>query len=122
MKKIILSLVFLSFSVSMNAQNSIDRQTIKNAPDRLIEFSTADIKILCDTYNQISKDQAKSIYDLCLYKYQRLTQDLTEKELIDLTNSIKERSKIILGDDLYLEIAKNQDLFYRITGITYLAQ
>lgn len=104
----------------MNAQNTIDRSTIKSSPDQVAEFSTEDIKLLSDNFSQITEKQNKALFQLFEIKYKELSKELTEKELVDLTNSIKNRTKIVLGDDLYIELSQNQELFYRITGLVYL--
>ena len=122
MRKTILTFLFVTCCISMNAQNTIDRATIKSSPDQVAEFCMEDIKLLSENFNQITDKQVKALYNLFEIKYTALSKDLTEKELTDLTNSIKERTKIVLGDDLYIEVSQNQDLFYRITGLAYLAQ
>lgn len=122
MRKIILPLFFVAFSITMNAQNTIDRTTIKSSPDQIAEFSVEDINILSKNYSQITEKQAQSLYNLFVYKYQTLSKETSEEDLVALTESMKARTKVVLGDDLYLEISQNQELFYRITGLAYLAQ
>lgn len=122
MQNFILTFLFFVFSISLNAQNTIDRATIINSPKQIADFALEDIKILSENFNQISERQTKALYELYLYKYERLTNQLTENELISLTNSMKERTKAILGNDLYLTVSENQNIFYRITGLVYLAQ
>lgn len=106
----------------MNAQNIIDRATIKNSPNQVVEFSVEDVKLLKENFNQISESQAKFLFQLFEIKYSALSRDLTEQELIELTDSMKARTRAVLGDDLYLEISQNQELFYRMTGLAYLAK
>lgn len=106
----------------MNAQTTIDRTTIKNSPGQVIEFSAEEIKLLKENFNQISESQAKFLFQLFEIKYTALSKDLTEKELIELTDSMKARTRVVLGDDLYLEISQNQELFYRMTGLAYLGK
>lgn len=122
MKKIILSILFVTCSITINAQNTIDRSTIKSSPDQVAEFSTEDIKLLSENFNQITEKQNKALFQLFEIKYKELSKELTEKELVDLTNSIKNRTRIVLGDDLYIELSQNQELFYRITGLAYLVK
>lgn len=122
MKKIILSFLFVTCCVTMNAQNIIDRATIKNSPNQVVEFSVEDVKLLKENFNQISESQAKFLFQLFEIKYSALSRDLTEQELIELTDSMKARTRAVLGDDLYLEISQNQELFYRMTGLAYLAK
>ncbi len=106
----------------MNAQNIIDRATIKSSPNQVVEFSVEDVKLLKENFNQISESQAKFLFQLFEIKYSALSRDLTEQELIELTDSMKARTRAVLGDDLYLEISQNQELFYRMTGLAYLAK
>ena len=106
----------------MNAQNTIDRATIKSSPDQVAEFSVEDIELLSENFNQISKNQAQTLYNLFVHKYETLSKDTSEQDLVSLTDSMKARIKVVLGDDLYSEVSQNQDLFYRITGLAYLAQ
>lgn len=106
----------------MNAQNTIDRATIKSSPNQVVEFSVEDVKLLKENFNQISESQAKFLFQLFEIKYSALSKDLTEQELIELTDSMKARTRAVLGDDLYLEISQNQELFYRMTGLAYLAK
>lgn len=106
----------------MNAQNTIDRTTIKSSPDQIAEFSVEDINILSKNYSQITEKQAQSLYNLFVYKYQTLSKETSEEDLVALIESMKARTKVVLGDDLYLEISQNQELFNRITGLAYLAQ
>ena len=122
MKKIFLSLLFVAFSVSVNAQNPVDRQTIKNNPNNLNEYVLEDITILSNNFDAVTEDHEQALSELCYYKYKMLTSDITGEELVDLTNSLKERIRVVLGDELYLEVSQNQPIFYRITGTTYLAQ
>ncbi|WP_177762389.1 hypothetical protein [Flavobacterium sp. I3-2] len=122
MKKIILSFLFVTCCVTMNAQNIIDRATIKSSPNQVVEFSVEDVKLLKENFNQISESQAKFLFQLFEIKYSALSRDLTEQELIELTDSMKARTRAVLGDDLYLEISQNQELFYRMTGLAYLAK
>lgn len=122
MRKIILPLFFVAFSITMNAQNTIDRTTIKSSPDQIAEFSIEDINILSKNYSQITEKQAQSLYNLFVYKYQTLSKETSEEDLVALIESMKARTKVVLGDDLYLEISQNQELFNRITGLAYLAQ
>lgn len=122
MRKIILPLFFVAFSITMNAQNTIDRTTIKSSPDQIAEFSVEDINILSKNYSQITEKQAQSLYNLFVYKYQTLSKETSEEDLVALTESMKARTRVVLGDDLYLEISQNQELFNRITGLAYLAQ
>lgn len=122
MIKVILSLLFVTCCISMNAQNTIDRATIKSSPDQVAEFSVEDIELLSENFNQISKNQAQTLYNLFVHKYETLSKDTSEQDLVSLTDSMKARIKVVLGDDLYSEVSQNQDLFYRITGLAYLAQ
>jgi len=121
MKKIFLSLLFVAFSISMNAQSAVERDVIKNSANELYQFVEEDINIIETNFSTLNESQKKALVDLYYYKYKMLTSELTSDELIDLTESMKARTKVVLGDDLYMEISENQNIFYRITGLAYLA-
>jgi len=122
MQKIILSVLLMVFSISINAQNAISRETIQSSPNKLVEFASEDIDLISEEHKNLTANQKKALYDLNLYKYQVLSNETSENELIALTNSLKERTKFILGNDLFMEISQNENLFHRITGLIYLVQ
>ncbi len=114
--------MFVAFSISMNAQNIIDRQTIKDNPNNLTEFVNQDIAILRNNFPEFNKTDTKVLSKIFYFKYKSLTADLSNEELIELTDTLKEQLKTTLGDQLYSKIAENKDIFNRVTGTTYLTK
>lgn len=123
MKKIFLSLLFITLSISVNAQNIVDRQTIKNNPnEQLVVFANEDITLLTNTFSNFNPDFGTELTQILYNKYKMLTSDLSEEELLELTESVKNQISTLFGEDLYLEVSQNEAIFNRITGIVYLAQ
>lgn len=120
MKKILLSLAFIAFSFSVNAQNVIERQTIKDNPDNLFNFVNEDITLLYGSYPNLNEDYKPELINIIYNKYKSLTSELHEDEIIELTDSVKEEITLLLGEDFYQVISENETLFKRITGTAYL--
>ena len=123
MKKIFLSLLFITLSISVNAQNIVDRQTIKNNPnEQLVVFANEDITLLTNTFSNFNPDFGPELTQILYNKYKMLTSDLSEEELLELTELVKNQISTLFGEDLYLEVSQNEAIFNRITGIVYLSQ
>lgn len=122
MKKIFTALLFIALSFSMNAQEAVSRETIKNNPNEIHEYTVQDVAILKSNFNEINDVQAKTLNELYYFKYKNLTSEITGDELENLVESMKARTRAVLGDDLYLKVSENTSLFNRITGAIYLAQ
>lgn len=122
MKKIFLSLLFVTFCCTINAQNVIDRQLIKDSPNAISPFIDEDISLLSTTFNNISEVQLKELQRLYYYKYKTLTSEIAGEELEAYIASVKEKMEEILGETLYIQISENQALFDRVSGQVYINQ
>ena len=117
MKKIFLSLLFIAFS---NAQEAIDREILRNNPNEISQFVDQDLAILKNNFREITEKQEKALNEIYYNKYKMLTSNISNEDLEFLIDSTKERTKVILGNDLYVKVSENQPVFYRITGMVYL--
>lgn len=120
MKKIFLSLLFIAFSITMNAQEAIDREILRNNPNEISQFVDQDLAILKNNFREITEKQEKALNEIYYNKYKMLTSNISNEDLEFLIDSTKERTKVILGNDLYVKVSENQPVFYRITGMVYL--
>lgn len=122
MKKILLSLAFIAFSFSMNAQNVIERQTIKDNPNGITPFIDGDISLLSTNFSTVSELQLKQLQRLFYYKYVALSSNIEGEELETYIESVKTGMQEILGVQLYNQITQNQSLFDRLSGQLYLVE
>ena len=120
MKKILLSFLFVFFSISMNAQNIIERETIQNNPNTLSVYSNQDVAILSNNFSGINENQKKDLYRVFYKKYKTLVANRTNDEIVELVDSTKSEIKNILGNDLYTRVSQNNQIFNRLTGSIYL--
>lgn len=121
MKKILLSLAFIAISISANAQNIVDRQTIKDNPSNLVQFVNEDVTILANNFSNFNPDFENELNQIFYNKYKMLTSELSEDEILDLTNLVKEQLQNLFNEDLYQDVSQNEAVFNRLTGIVYLA-
>jgi len=120
MKKLFLSFFFFVFCFSVDAQNIIDRETIKNSSSEIRNFTLEDIAILQSNFPNFTEEHGIALTNIFYNKYKMLIGNLTDEDLEDLVNSTKETTKLILGEDLYLEVSENPTIFKRISGEIYL--
>lgn len=120
MKKILLSLAFIALSISVNAQNAVDRQTIKDNSSVLTPFIDGDISLLSTNFSTISEIQLKQLQRLSYYKYVALSSEMSGEELETYINSVKTNMEEILGTALYTQVSQNEAIFDRISGEAYL--
>jgi len=120
MKKIVLSLLFIAFSFSTNAQNIVDREVIKDSPNAISPFVDEDISLLATNFNAISDLQLKQLQRLVYHKYVALSSEMIGEELQTYIDGVKTEMEEILGASLYLQVSQNEVLFDRISGEAYL--
>jgi len=119
MKKIILAALFLFLGITMKAQQLIPLQDIKSHPNDIINYAETEVAALNQKLT-LEKNQATEIKDLLYSKYKNLTGDLNSDQMNDLSQSVRDRIKIILGSDKYLKLSQDEQLLDIITGAVYL--
>lgn len=120
MKKILLSLTLIALSTSVNAQSTLDRQTIKDNSEVMTPFIDEDINLLSTNFSTISEIQLKELQRLFYYKYKTLSSEIEGEELETYIEGVKTSMQNILGTTLYTQISQNQTIFNRISGQQYL--
>lgn len=122
MKKILLPILFLTLSISVNAQSIIDIQTIKDNPnEQLLVYANEDISILTNSISNFNSDFEPELTQILYNKYKMLTSNLSQDDILELTDSVKEKMSLLFGEELYQMISENEAVFNRITGTAYLA-
>lgn len=108
MKKIIsLFILFLSFSFSVNAQetNKEDAKTL----------ATNDLKALTE-FLTLDDQSKKSFYGLFLNKHKKLANGVKEeKEKAELANIISLKIESSLSSEQFLKLKNNKELFEKLT-------
>lgn len=107
MKKIIsLFILFLSFSFSVNAQetNKEDAKTL----------AKKDLKVL-SSYLKIDDQKTKELYSVFIQKHSSLAERNDEESKIMLSKKIISKLESVLGKEDFAKISNNKELLKKLT-------
>ncbi|WP_448606032.1 hypothetical protein [Paenimyroides ceti] len=119
MKKIITAVLFLFLGLNMSAQELVPLKDLQSNPNEVRIYSDKEV-ILLDKQLKLSTEQAKELKEILYSKYKNLSQELNSDQILQISQGVRERIRIVLGSEKYTELAKNEVLLNIITGAAYL--